>query len=110
MVGTRRRSLKGYKAKKQKLSGEARALMELLRPTAIRCIAEMLQAKPTFNYREELIALLVPLMNDKDTRVSLQCCEAAAALFAKDPLGEVWFLSHIVECFGSLYEERVDQS
>jgi len=62
---------------------------QMLKPAAVRCVYEMLAARPNINFRSDLVDLLVPLMNDKSTRVCVEVCAAAASLFAADPLGEV---------------------
>uniref|UniRef100_A0A672FIN5 Nucleolar complex protein 3 homolog n=1 Tax=Salarias fasciatus TaxID=181472 RepID=A0A672FIN5_SALFA len=54
-----------------------------LAAVAVRCLTELLLALPHFNFHNNIIVLLVPLMND----VSDMCCDAFRKLFVQDKLG-----------------------
>lgn len=55
MKGSRAVSLDSYKG---------------LAEVAIRCICELLVALPHFNFHNNIIVMVVPLMNDGDRKVS----------------------------------------
>uniref|UniRef100_A0A672JDN7 Nucleolar complex protein 3 homolog n=1 Tax=Salarias fasciatus TaxID=181472 RepID=A0A672JDN7_SALFA len=58
-----------------------------LAAVAVRCLTELLLALPHFNFHNNIIVLLVPLMNDADRQVSDMCCDAFRKLFVQDKLG-----------------------
>ncbi|KAJ7987723.1 hypothetical protein DPEC_G00329450 [Dallia pectoralis] len=59
-----------------------------LAEVAIRCICELLVALPHFNFHNNIIVMLVPLMNDPIKRVSDMCCEAVKTLLKQDKQGQ----------------------
>ncbi|XP_058045447.1 nucleolar complex protein 3 homolog isoform X1 [Ahaetulla prasina] len=54
---------------------------------AVKCLCELLVALPHFNFHNNIIALLVPLMNDDSKKISEPCCDAIRSLFKQDKLG-----------------------
>ncbi|NXC45968.1 NOC3L protein, partial [Penelope pileata] len=54
---------------------------------AVKCLCELLVALPHFNFHNNIIVLIVPLMNDTSKTVSELCCEAVKKLFKQDKLG-----------------------
>lgn len=58
-----------------------------LAAVAVRCLTELLLALPHFNFHNNIIVLLVPLMNDPDQKVSEMCCDAFRKLFLQDKQG-----------------------
>ncbi|KAM9011340.1 nucleolar complex protein 3 homolog [Ara ararauna] len=54
---------------------------------AVKCLCELLVALPHFNFHNNIIVLIVPLMNDASKMVSELCCEAVKKLFKQDKLG-----------------------
>ena len=42
-----------------------------MRRLAVRCLCEILFAHPHFNFRTNIIAVVVPFMNNKDQEVSI---------------------------------------
>ncbi|XP_044194379.1 nucleolar complex protein 3 homolog [Thunnus albacares] len=58
-----------------------------LAEVAVRCLCELLLALPHFNFHNNIIVILVPLMNDPVTKVSGMCCDAFRKLFQQDKLG-----------------------
>ncbi|XP_032087863.1 nucleolar complex protein 3 homolog [Thamnophis elegans] len=54
---------------------------------AVKCLCELLVALPHFNFHNNIIALLVPLMNDDSKKISEPCCDAIKCLFKQDKLG-----------------------
>ncbi|NXL95353.1 NOC3L protein, partial [Alectura lathami] len=54
---------------------------------AVKCLCELLVALPHFNFHNNIIVLIVPLMNDASKTVSELCCEAVKKLFKQDKLG-----------------------
>uniref|UniRef100_A0A8C5BRA2 Nucleolar complex protein 3 homolog n=1 Tax=Gadus morhua TaxID=8049 RepID=A0A8C5BRA2_GADMO len=81
-------TIKDWKQKKLKRS-QAVALQAYrgLAEVAIRCVCELLVALPHFNFHNNIIVMLVPLMNDSSRKVSDMCCEAMKTLFREDRLG-----------------------
>ncbi|KFQ43249.1 Nucleolar complex protein 3, partial [Nestor notabilis] len=54
---------------------------------AVKCLCELLVALPHFNFHNNIIVLIVPLMNDASKKISELCCEAVKKLFKQDKLG-----------------------
>uniref|UniRef100_A0A8C8MCA1 Nucleolar complex protein 3 homolog n=1 Tax=Oncorhynchus tshawytscha TaxID=74940 RepID=A0A8C8MCA1_ONCTS len=81
-------TVKDWKQKKRKRS-EAVSLQSYrgLAEVAIRCICELLVALPHFNFHNNIIVTVVPLMNDPVKRVSDMCCEAVKKLLKQDKQG-----------------------
>ncbi|KAK0149252.1 Nucleolar complex protein 3 [Merluccius polli] len=81
-------TIKDWKQKKLKRS-QAVALPAYrgLAEVAVRCVCELLVALPHFNFHNNIIVVLVPLMNDSSKKVSDMCCEAMKTLFKEDKLG-----------------------
>uniref|UniRef100_A0A673BJK1 Nucleolar complex protein 3 homolog n=1 Tax=Sphaeramia orbicularis TaxID=375764 RepID=A0A673BJK1_9TELE len=78
-------TIKDWKQQKKKRSQAVgfdsyRGLAEV----AIRCLCELLLALPHFNFHNNIIVALVPLMNDP---VSDMCCDAFRKLFQQDKVG-----------------------
>ena len=60
-----------------------RAAGQPLRLVAVRCMAELLGAKPSFNYMKNLIAVLVPCMDSSLDEVRVTgLCELHSLHFA----------------------------
>ncbi|XP_020513097.2 nucleolar complex protein 3 homolog [Labrus bergylta] len=58
-----------------------------LAQVAIRCLCELMLALPHFNFHNNIIVVLVPLMNDQDKQVAGMCCDAFRKLFHQDKEG-----------------------
>ncbi|XP_020819761.1 nucleolar complex protein 3 homolog isoform X1 [Phascolarctos cinereus] len=58
-----------------------------LAEVAVKSLCELLVALPHFNFHNNIIVLIVPLMNDKSKLISEMCCEAVQKLFKQDKLG-----------------------
>ncbi|OXB53669.1 hypothetical protein ASZ78_013386 [Callipepla squamata] len=58
-----------------------------LAEVAVRCLCELLVALPHFNFHNNIIVLIVPLMNDTSKTISELSCEAIKKLFKQDKLG-----------------------
>ncbi|XP_072195709.1 nucleolar complex protein 3 homolog [Excalfactoria chinensis] len=54
---------------------------------AVKCLCELLVALLHFNFHNNIIVLIVPLMNDTSKTISELCCEAVKKLFKQDKLG-----------------------
>ncbi|XP_059181196.1 nucleolar complex protein 3 homolog [Centropristis striata] len=54
---------------------------------AVRCLSELLLALPHFNFHNNIIVSLCPLMNHRDNQVSVMCCDAFRKLFQQDREG-----------------------
>ncbi|XP_047464807.1 nucleolar complex protein 3 homolog isoform X2 [Mugil cephalus] len=81
-------TIKDWKQKKKKRSQAVgfqsyRGLAEV----AIRCLCELLLAMPHFNFHNNIIVALVPLMNDSAKKVSDMACDAVKKLFKQDKMG-----------------------
>ncbi|KAG7232806.1 hypothetical protein INR49_008083 [Caranx melampygus] len=58
-----------------------------LAQVAVRCLCELLLALPHFNFHNNIVVVLVPLMNDPSRQVSDMCCDAFKKLFQQDREG-----------------------
>ncbi|KAI2658759.1 hypothetical protein H4Q32_016890 [Labeo rohita] len=81
-------TVKDWKQKKEKKS-QAVSLQSYkgLAEVAIRCICELMVALPHFNFHNNIIVMVVPLMSDPFRNVSDMCCEAISKLLKQDKLG-----------------------
>uniref|UniRef100_A0A8C1HSQ9 Nucleolar complex protein 3 homolog n=1 Tax=Cyprinus carpio carpio TaxID=630221 RepID=A0A8C1HSQ9_CYPCA len=79
-------TVKDWKQKKQKRS-QAVSLQSYkgLAEVAIRCICDLLVALPHFNFHNNIVVMVVPLMRDS---VSEMCCGAVSKLLKQDKLGQ----------------------
>lgn len=59
-----------------------------LAQVAVKSLCELLVALPHFNFHNNIIVLIVPLMNDVSKSISEMCCEAVKKLFKQDKLGQ----------------------
>ncbi|XP_004701397.1 nucleolar complex protein 3 homolog isoform X1 [Echinops telfairi] len=59
-----------------------------LAEVAVKSLCELLVALPHFNFHNNIIVLIVPLMNDMSKSISDMCCEAVKKLFKQDKLGQ----------------------
>ncbi|XP_039086089.1 nucleolar complex protein 3 homolog isoform X3 [Hyaena hyaena] len=59
-----------------------------LAEVAVKSLCELLVALPHFNFHNNIIVLIVPLMNDVSKSISELCCEAVKKLFKQDKLGQ----------------------
>lgn len=59
-----------------------------LAEVAVKSLCELLVALPHFNFHNNIIVLIVPLMNDGSKLISEMCCEAVRKLFKQDKLGQ----------------------
>ncbi|XP_057682251.1 nucleolar complex protein 3 homolog [Corythoichthys intestinalis] len=80
--------IKDWKQKKSKRS-RAVALSSYagLAGVAVRCLCELLPAMSHFNFHNNILVALAPLMNDRAETVSAACCGAFAELFRRDKAG-----------------------
>uniref|UniRef100_A0A669F182 Nucleolar complex protein 3 homolog n=1 Tax=Oreochromis niloticus TaxID=8128 RepID=A0A669F182_ORENI len=81
-------TVKDWKQKKKKRS-QAVALQAYggLAEVAVRCLCELLIALPHFNFHNNIVVVLAPLMNDAAKKVSGMCCDAFRKLFQQDRVG-----------------------
>ncbi|KAJ8365680.1 hypothetical protein SKAU_G00145110 [Synaphobranchus kaupii] len=81
-------TVKDWKQKKRKKS-EAVSLQSYkgLAEVAIMCICEMLVSLTHFNFHNNIIVMVVPLMNDPSKKVSEMCCEAVRKMLKQDKFG-----------------------
>lgn len=82
-------TVKDWKQKKQKRS-QAVSLQSYkgLAEVAIRCICDLLVALPHFNFHNNIVVMVVPLMRDSVKKVSEMCCGAVSKLLKQDKLGQ----------------------
>ncbi|RMX51834.1 hypothetical protein pdam_00019861 [Pocillopora damicornis] len=64
---------------------------ESLMLVTVQCMCDLLTSVPHFNFHTNLIAVLVPRMNEKslDGKISKLCCNAFISLFKQDSVGTV---------------------
>ncbi|KAM8889197.1 nucleolar complex protein 3 homolog [Synchiropus picturatus] len=83
-------TVKDWKQKKSKRSQAVSfSSYQSLAEVAVRCLCELLVAMTTFNFHNNIIVALVPLMNDPSKKVSVMCCDAFRKLFRQDKVGAV---------------------
>uniref|UniRef100_A0A6I8P090 Nucleolar complex protein 3 homolog n=1 Tax=Ornithorhynchus anatinus TaxID=9258 RepID=A0A6I8P090_ORNAN len=58
-----------------------------LAEVAIQSLCELLVTLAHFNFHNNIIVLIVPLMNDTSKSISEMCCEAVKKLFKQDKVG-----------------------
>ncbi|KAK5905402.1 hypothetical protein CgunFtcFv8_001370 [Champsocephalus gunnari] len=81
-------TVKDWKQKKKKRSQAVSLDSYLgLAQVSIRCLCELLLALPHFNFHNNIVVILVPLMNDPSKTVSLMCCDAFKKMFHQDKDG-----------------------
>nr|XP_055032367.1 nucleolar complex protein 3 homolog isoform X1 [Misgurnus anguillicaudatus] len=83
-------TVRDWKQKKQK-SSRAISLhcYKGLAEVAIKCICELLVALPHFNFHNNILVMIVPLMIEPLRKVSEMCCEAVRNLLRQDKVGHV---------------------
>ncbi|KAM9424725.1 nucleolar complex protein 3 homolog [Pholidichthys leucotaenia] len=81
-------TIKDWKQKKKKRS-QAVAVESYrgLAEVAVRCMCELLVSLPHFNFHNNIIVVLVPLMNESTRTVLSMCCDAFKKLFHEDKVG-----------------------
>ncbi|XP_061491492.1 nucleolar complex protein 3 homolog isoform X2 [Rhineura floridana] len=81
-------SVKDWKQRKLKKSNViSLKAYKGLAEIAVKCLCELLVALPHFNFHNNIIVLVVPLMNDTAKQISKMCCDAVKSLFKQDKLG-----------------------
>ncbi|KAM3860006.1 nucleolar complex protein 3 homolog [Diretmus argenteus] len=81
-------TVKDWKQQKKKRSQAVSLSSYLsLAEVAVRCLCELLVAIPHFNFHNNIIVMVVPLMNDPVNQISVMCCDAMTKLFKQDKLG-----------------------
>ncbi|XP_069373224.1 nucleolar complex protein 3 homolog [Paralichthys olivaceus] len=81
-------TIKDWKQKKKKRSQVVSLQSyQSLAHVSVRCLCELLLALPHFNFHNNIVVVLVPLMNDPAKQVSDMCCDAFRKLFQEDKLG-----------------------
>ncbi|XP_076438020.1 nucleolar complex protein 3 homolog [Babylonia areolata] len=71
---------------------------------AVQCLCSLLTTHPHFNYRSDVVTLLVPYMNHKNSQVSDTVCQAAKRIFVSDKSGEVTL--EVVRAIAKLVKSR----
>jgi len=56
---------------------------------AIKCMSELLVTHPHFNYRTNIVTVLVPLMGSVNEEIGSSVCDAIKRVFKGDKLGDV---------------------
>ncbi|XP_013776685.1 nucleolar complex protein 3 homolog [Limulus polyphemus] len=59
---------------------------------SVKCFCDLLVTHPEFNFRENIIYLLIPLMANRNSAISEMCCETIQKVFRSDKLGETSLL------------------
>ncbi|XP_062234449.1 nucleolar complex protein 3 homolog [Platichthys flesus] len=81
-------TIKDWKQQKKKRSQVVSLQSyQSLAHVSVRCLCELLLALPHFNFHNNIVVVLVPLMNDPAKQVSDMCCDAFRKLFQEDKLG-----------------------
>uniref|UniRef100_A0A8C9SRY9 Nucleolar complex protein 3 homolog n=1 Tax=Scleropages formosus TaxID=113540 RepID=A0A8C9SRY9_SCLFO len=82
-------TVKDWKQKKRKKS-ETVALQAYkgLAEVAVRCLCELMVALPHFNFHNNILVLVGPLMDDPCSVVSDMCCDYVKKLLKQDKMGQ----------------------
>ncbi|KFR11559.1 Nucleolar complex protein 3, partial [Opisthocomus hoazin] len=81
-------TIKDWKQRKLKKSNViSLKAYKSLAEIAVKCLCELFVALPHFNFHNNIIVLVVPLMNDASKMISELCVEAVKKLFKQDKLG-----------------------
>ncbi|XP_062988964.1 nucleolar complex protein 3 homolog isoform X2 [Elgaria multicarinata webbii] len=81
-------SVKDWKQRKVKKSNViSLKAYKGLAEIAVKCLCELLVTLPHFNFHNNIIVLIVPLMNDPSKQISEMCCDAVKSLFKQDKIG-----------------------
>lgn len=71
----------------------------------VKCFSELVITHPHFNFRNQIIETIVPLMaNNNYKEISDICCETISKLYKSDKLGEISL--EAVKCTSKLVKER----
>ncbi|KAI1289473.1 Nucleolar complex protein 3 -like protein [Halotydeus destructor] len=54
-----------------------------------KCLCQVLLTQPNFNFRDNIIELITPLMNSKVEEISRIACQTISTLYKQDKLGEL---------------------
>ena len=66
-----------------------------LAEVAIRCVCELLVALPHFNFHNNIIVMLVPLMNDSSRKVTcVSVCVSCCVVIFNNSEGDVRFIGY----------------
>ncbi|XP_061184775.1 nucleolar complex protein 3 homolog [Saccostrea echinata] len=84
-----------------KLSSSASQTLSVL---AVKCLCELLKTQPHFNYRNNIITVLIPLMNRGNREVSGIVCETVQEAFRGDKSGELSL--EIIKCISRMVKAR----
>ncbi|CAB4012851.1 nucleolar complex 3 homolog [Paramuricea clavata] len=76
---------------KKKYRRYRKHLQKGLPMTALQCLCDLLKNVPHFNFRTNIMAVLVPKMNDDSTddEISSLCCQTVQSIFKEDSVGEI---------------------
>lgn len=56
---------------------------------SIKCLCDLLVAHPQFNYRNNILNLVVPFMAHKNDKISSKVCETMKMVYKNDKIGDV---------------------
>ncbi len=65
------------------------AILSTVSVTAILCLCELLKSASHFNFRSNILKIVVKQMNHRSDEVSNACCDAISHVFANDNQGEI---------------------
>lgn len=54
-----------------------------------KCLCELHMSKPHFNFRDNILAAIVPRMNSKDPEIAKICCESISKMLSEDLTGDM---------------------
>ena len=76
---------------KKRYRKSRRHLEKALPMIALQCLCDLLKTVPHFNFRTNVMAVLVPKMNDDstDNQISSLCCHTVQSIFKTDSVGEM---------------------
>ncbi|OWF43118.1 nucleolar complex protein 3 homolog [Mizuhopecten yessoensis] len=63
--------------------------IKVLKTMALRCLCQMLVTHPHFNYRNNIVTVIVPFMNKADVQMSCIACDTVRNVFREDRGGHI---------------------
>lgn len=77
------------KQRKRDMIHVPRQAQQVLTELSVKCLCELLSTHPHFNYRNNIIMVLVPYSNNRNSKISDMVCDCVRKCFREDKGGSV---------------------
>ncbi|XP_053407293.1 nucleolar complex protein 3 homolog [Mercenaria mercenaria] len=102
--GTRgEESIKIKQKMKKKISVPLKS-QQVLTELSVKCLCELLSTHPHFNYRNNIIMVIVPYMNNRNSEISDMACNCVKKCFKEDKAGNITL--ELTKCIGRMIKAR----